>query len=339
MTNCTDFGFYLTKYLSDYLPNQINASKNTTLAYRDTFALLLEYLEKVCKISPENLTITRLDAQLVANFLAWLESDRNYSISSRNHRLAIIRAFFKYLHFENPKYLAQCQDILGIRHKKTRSKPPAFLSKESVTAILAEPDTRTPDHFRDLTLLSIMYDTGARVQEICDLRVCDVNLGEFPSIMLTGKGNKSRNVPIMAKTSAMLEKYITALGLAAETTDLPLFRNHTKQKLTRNGITYILKKYVEQIRSKNSVLLPDKISPHMMRHSKAMHLVQAGVNIIYIRDFLGHTNIKATEIYARADGEMKRIALSKAGQEKISPNNASWSNDTGLVAWLKAFGK
>lgn len=339
MTNSTDFGLYLTKYLSDYLPNQINASKNTALAYRDTFSLLLEYMEKVCKSSPDKLTIAMLDVPAVVGFLSWLESDRGYTVSSRNHRLAIVRAFFKFLQFENPKYLAHCQGILGIRHKKTHSKPPEFLSKEAMTAILSMPDIRTRNSYRDLVLLALMYDTGARVQEICDLRVCDIKFQEFPSITLHGKGNKSRNVPIMAKTTALLEKYIATLELAQDATDTLLFLSHRKHRLTRNGIAFILRKYAKQAREKNPGLIPEKVSPHMMRHSKAMHLVQSGVNIIYIRDFLGHTNIKATEIYARADSEMKRLALSKAGQEKISPNNASWNKDAGLVAWLKAFGK
>ena len=339
MTDCTDFGYYLAKYLSDYLPQQLNASKNTILAYRDAFTTLLEYLEKKCKLPPDELTIKRLDVGLVVDFLAWLESERGYSISSRNHRLAIIRAFFKYLQFENPQYLAHCQAILRIRHKKTRSNSPKFMSKETVAAILAEPDTRTEDHYRDLVLLSLMYDTGARVQEICDLRVCDVKLQDFPSITLTGKGNKFRNVPITSKTATMIGRYFSALDLSKETPGTPLFRNHAKKKLTRNGVTYILKKYADQVRAKSPALVPDKVSCHMLRHSKAVHMVQSGSNIIYIRDFLGHSNIRATEIYARIDGEMKRVALAKAGREKITPSKQVWNKDAGLMAWLKGIGR
>ena len=338
MTNGTDFGYYLTKYLSHYLPEQMNASKNTALAYRDTFLLLLGYLERVRKLSPDKLTVAGIDVGLVVDFLSWLESERGCSISSRNHRLAIIRAFFKYLQFEEPKYLAYCQAILGIRHKKTSSKSPEFLSGEAIAAILAEPDARTEDHYRDLMLLSLMYDTGARVQEVCDLRVCDVKLQEFPSITLTGKGNKTRNVPIMQKTATMMAHYISKF-LSNETPGTPLFRNHAKKKLTRNGITYLLKKYAGQARKKAPYLLPDKVTPHMLRHSKAVHLVQSGVNIIYIRDFLGHANIRATEIYARADGEMKRAALAKAGEKKVISARQAWNKDTGLVDWLKGFGK
>lgn len=334
MTNSTDFGYYVAKYLSDYLPAQINASQNTILAYRDTFLLLLEYLEKVRGLSPDNLTVKVINTGLVMDFLSWLEAERCYSISSRNHRLAIIRAFFKYLQFEDPIYLAQCQAILGIKHKKTRSQSPQFMSSEAVAAILAEPDARTEDHYRDLMLLSLMYDTGARVQEICDLRICDVTLQDFPSITLTGKGNKTRNVPIMSKTAVMMERYVSTLNLSKEPPDTPLFRNHGKRKLTRNGITYILQKYVEQARVKAPHLLPGRVSCHMLRHSKAVHLVQSGVNIIYIRDFLGHTNIRATEIYARADGEMKRAALAKAGEKKVISAKQSWNRDPGLISWL-----
>lgn len=339
MINRTDFGRYLMKYLSDYLPNQINASKNTIFAYRDAFSLLLEYLEKACGFSPNELTIESLDAETTVSFLSWLETAKGHSISSRNHRLAIIRAFFKYLQFEEPKYLAHCQTIFAIRYKKTQSKSPDFLSGKAVAAILSEADTRTEDHYRDLTLLSLMYDTGARVQEICDLRMCDMKLQSPPSVNITGKGNKMRNVPIMAKTATMIERYLSALNLLKEPPHAPLFRNHAKQKLTRSGITYLLQKYADKARAKDPSLIPDKISPHMFRHSKAMHLVQAGVNIIYIRDFLGHTNIRATEIYARADGEMKRAAIAKAGEKKVVSARQAWNNDPGLVAWLKDFGK
>ena len=339
MINSTDFGYYLMKYLSDYLPKQINASNNTIFAYRDTFSLMLEYLEKVRGFSPDSLTIETLNVEIIVEFLSWLENSRGYSVSSRNHRLAIIRAFFKYLQFENPKYLAHCQRVFSIRYKKTHSKPPEFLSGAAIAAILAEPDTRTEDHYRDLTLLSLMYDTGARVQEICDLRICDVKLHNPASVTITGKGNKTRNVPVMSKTAAMVNRYLSVLGLSQEPLYTPLFRNHAKGKLTRNGITYILQKYAGQARVKAPNLIPEKVSPHMLRHSKAMHLVQAGVNIIYIRDFLDHTNIRATEIYARADGKMKRAALTKAGEKKVVSAKQAWNNDHGLVAWLKAFGK
>ena len=143
----------------------------------------------------------------------------------------------------------------------------------------------------------------------------------------------------MSKTAVMIERYLSALGLSNEPPDTPLFRNHAKKKLTRNGVTYLIKKYAGQARKKAPNLIPEKVSAHMLRHSKAMHLVQSGVNIIYIRDFLGHTNIRATELYARADGEMKRAALATAGEKKLVSTKQAWNNDPGLVTWLKSFGK
>ena len=337
--NATDFGYYVTKYLSDYLPHQTGASKNTLLSYRDTFSLLLEYLEKVRKMSSDKITIAQLDGKLIADFLAWLQTARKYSVSSRNHRLAVLRAFFKYLQAQDPKYLSICQSVLGVKFKKTASKLPEFLTKEAIAALLDQPDIGTPDHYRDLIMLTLMYDTGARVQEIVDLRICDIKLNDFPSVTLTGKGSKTRSVPIMSRTAEMLERYIATLGLKEWELREPLFRNHRREKLTRNGVTYILAKYARQAHKKHPNLLPDSVSPHMLRHSKAMHMVQSGVNTIYIRDFLGHTNIKATEVYARADGEMKRIAIAKAGNEKITSRRQSWNNDAGLMAWLKDYGR
>jgi site-specific recombinase XerD len=170
----------------------------------------------------------------------------------------------------------------------------------------------------------MLYDTGARVTELINLTVRDVRLDGCPVVKLTGKGNKVRFVPLMSKTTSLLEGYISENNLNShEKLDFPLFFNRQLHKLTRPGITYILQKYGSE-----------NLTPHMLRHTKAMHLLQAGVNLVYIRDLLGHSDIATTEIYARADTEMKRIALENAYQDltpKVMPN---WNSDSGLMDWL-----
>jgi site-specific recombinase XerD len=179
--------------------------------------------------------------------------------------------------------------------------------------LLEQPDTTTKKGRRDLTLLSLMYDSGARVQEIIDLVPSMLRLGNPPTIKIIGKGNKARLVPLLNAQTEHLKHYLAEHRLNEHNTNAyPLFFNSRKEKLTRAGINYIVQKYCQSARIKNAGLIPKKFSCHSLRHSKAMHLLQAGVNLVYIRDILGHVSIQTTEIYAKADSKQKRIALEKA---------------------------
>jgi site-specific recombinase XerD len=210
---------------------------------------------------------------------------------------------------------------------------------DAVKTILEAPDVTCLMGRRDLVLLSLMYDTGARVQEIADLSVADVRLENPPTVKLTGKGNRSRLVPLMTPTAKLLEQYLSEHDLKhTEYGSQPMFQNRSRSKLTRAGIAYILSKYVEAARMSNPGLIPKKISPHCFRHSKAMHLLQSGVNLVYIRDFLGHCSIKTTEMYARADSMMKRNALEKAYQNTFSSEMPVWQKNHALLKWLKELG-
>jgi site-specific recombinase XerD len=200
--------------------------------------------------------------------------------------------------------------------------------------LLEQPDKNKPKGRRDLTLISVLYDSGARVQELIDMRVCDVTLQAPAVITLTGKGSKTRRVPLMKNTASLLQNYLLENKLDKPwRNESPLFTNNQHHKLTRKGVTYIIAKYVESAR-KLSTLLPLKVNNHMLRHSKAMHLLQAGVNLIYIRDFLGHVDLKTTEIYARADTEMKRKAIENVYPDLIDSDLPDWSKDQALLSWL-----
>jgi len=182
--------------------------------------------------------------------------------------------------------------------------------------------------------MSILYDTGARVQELIDIRVCDVILENPAVIILTGKGNKTRRVPIMKNAVLLLKNYLAENKLNKPwKNEYPLFTNNQNHKLTKEGVAYIVAKYTVSAR-KASNLVPHKVKVHMFRHSKAMHLLQAGVNLIYIRDFLGHVDLKTTEIYARADTETKRKAIENAYPDLIDSNLPDWSKDEALLSWL-----
>ena len=330
----TDFSIHLTAFLSDYLPIQKNVSRNTIKSYRDTFKLLILFCEKEEAIPTEKLTMKKLSSELIERFLNWLESERKSSISTRNLRLTAIHSFFRYAQSESPESLYHYQKVLAIPVKKKRQAMVEHLSPEGIKVLLEQPDKSTAQGRRDLTLMSLMYDSGARVQEIIDLTVKDFISGSNPVLILTGKGNKTRRVPIMKNTAVLVEKYISENKLnLAHKTSYPLFMNKQHNKLTKEGVSYIINKYAVMAHE-SSDKVPEKVRCHMLRHSKAVHLLQAGVNLVYIRDFLGHSDIKTTEIYARADAELKRKALENAYPDLVDSNLPDWNENSDLMEWL-----
>lgn len=212
-----------------------------------------------------------------------------------------------------------------------------YLPLDSIKGLLDQPDRTTTQGRRDAVLLSLLYDTGARVQELVDLKVCDINLNDTVTVTLTGKGGKSRIVPVMAPTGELLRQYIEGAGLSHPSKSrTPLFTNRGRQPLTRAGVTYILKKYASQAQASGVKDISGEITPHWLRHSKAMHLLQSGVNLIYIRDLLGHSDVSTTEIYARADETMKRKALLEAYKSPTEDKLPEWKTDKNLLDWLKS---
>ncbi|MCP4935643.1 MAG: tyrosine-type recombinase/integrase [bacterium] len=330
----TDFAKALSHYLGIYLPGQRNVSTNTIKSYRDTFKLLLLYCQQSNHRSVDRLCLKDIDKSLVLGFLDWLEQQRHNGISTRNQRLACIHGFYRYMHIEDPTGLLQYQQILSIPSKKAPAAVVSHLTPEALKLILTQPNTLTSSGRRDLALLSTLYDTGARVQELIDLRVRDLRFDPPAIITLTGKGRKKRQVPLSSNTELLLKHYVSeAFGEMAGVDDQPLFYNRMHTKMTRTGIAYILNKYAQKAR-KISTIVPTKVNPHLMRHTKAMLLLQAGVNLIYIRDFLGHVDIATTEVYARADTEMKRHALEKAYPDIVDNTLPHWTKDGDLLSWL-----
>lgn len=330
----TDFAMYLTKFLSNYLSVQKNLSKNTIHSYRDTFNLLIRYCHHEKSISPGKITLDLLSRELIKDFLDWLENERKCSISTRNQRLAAIHSFFRYVQCEKPSGIFHYQKVISIPVKKGKKHVVEHLSPEAMRLLLEQPDKTTVRGRRDLTMMSILYDTGARVQELIDIRVCDIILDSPVTIILTGKGNKTRRVPIMKNTVSLANHYIIENNLNKPwKNEYPLFTNNQHTKLTKEGVAYIIGKYVDKARE-ISTIVPKKVKPHMFRHSKAMHLLQAGINLVYIRDFLGHTDIKTTEVYARSDVETKRKALENAYPDLIDNNLPDWNQDQALLSWL-----
>lgn len=333
----TDFSYHLTRYLSIYLPGTRGLSSNTIASRRDTFTLLLGFCRDIKGIAVEKVKIQTLSLELITDFLNWLEGNRGCRASTRNQRLASIKAFFKYLQLKAPEHILLCQQIMSIPLKKTDAGNIGYLGLEGIKAILDCIDINSGKDYRDLVLLSVLYDSGARVQEIADLKVGDIRLIKPETIKLTGKGRKTRIVPLMEPTVKLISGYLKKNRLCDDQhKQYPLFYNRSGKKLTRAGISYVVKKYVGYARELKPSLIPDVVSVHSFRHSKAMHMLQAGVPLIYIRDFLGHQEISTTEIYARCDGKMKREAFELAYYDLHSSKIPIWHKDDNLLIWLKS---
>jgi len=336
----TDFSKSLTDFLIRYLPGEKGASKNTIASYKDTFVLFLTFLKDRKGISVDRLYLKQISKETVIDFLDWIEAERNCCTATRNVRLAALHSFFQYLQYQNPENLLQWQRILSIPVKKTEKPSINYLSLEGIRLLLEEPDQSTRNGRRDLALLSLMYDSGARVQEIIDLTPSMVRLDTPCTVKLIGKGNKARIVPLLDVQVKFLKAYMSEQKLLEPHANMyPLFNNSRKEKLTRAGMNYILLKYAKQARMKDSSLIPEKLSCHCLRHSKAMHLLQSGVNLVYIRDILGHTSVQVTEVYARTDSRQKREAIEKAYTDVAPKEAPSWLANDDLLEWLKSFPK
>ncbi len=331
----TDLAIRLTDFLGSYLPAQRGASPNTIKAYRDAFTLLLRYCRDHRNAKPEKLTLSDVDVPCIVGFLEHLEGERECGARTRNQRLAAIHAFFRYVQTEEPGQLTHCQRILAIPMRRAAHQPVSYLSVDDVAALLAQPDQGTPAGRRDATLLSVLYDTGARVQELADIRLRDLRLDPPPHVRLTGKGRKTRIVPLLPACTDLIVAYIEEHFLdRVECQGGPLFFNRRGEALSRFGIRYILQKHIEMAR-RHRPSLPPTVSPHTLRHTKAMHLLQAGNPSIIIRDILGHADIKTTTVYARADIEAKRAALEKAATNSPASTAPSWKSKPGLMDWLR----
>lgn len=337
-TDVTDFAEYLESFFTDYLAAEQGASKHTVRSYRDTFILLIDYMCDVQGISIDKLSMKNFSRDVILSFLNWLQDNRNNSVSTRNQRYAAIRSFCEFLERKDPTRLATWQSIRSIKSKKTPISTVNHLTVDGIKCLLEQVPTKDRHSRRNITLLSLLYESGARVQELVDLTPSCLRLDKPALVRLHGKGNKTRLVPLREQQVDILTTYLEENQLNTPSrSELPLFYNSSGTKLTCSGVTYILKTYATMARVVHPELIPKQISPHILRHSKAMHLLQAGVNLVYIRDILGHVSVQSTEIYARADSRLKRESLERASRDIFDKEIRvlSWEKDKKLRSFLK----
>ena len=335
----TKFAHYLNKFFTVHLPNTNGNTPMTLDSYRYAFMLFLAFMEEQ-KIPADRVEITDLTHQNVLEYLGWLQTKRGNSISTRNHRQSVINSFVRYLMYEFPDCLAEFQAILDIPIKKAPQKEISYLKTDGVKLLFDQVDLNSKNGYRDYAILTLLYTTGIRVSELINIRVKAVSLQPPPTLLVNGKGQKSRFVPLTKQAVDILNRYINDAGLTKHKHMQEwLFKNHMNEQFTRQGINYIIKKYADISRAIDSKIIPASFSPHKMRHTVAMELVDSGVDLIYIRDLLGHVSVKTTEIYAKADTAKKREAIEAASSEIVPKEDAQWENDGTLKDWLKNFNR
>ena len=322
MNGKTPFSVCIQQFFRDYLEQQKGCTANTLDSYSVTFSQFISFLgpNRV-----NGLVIEQLEKDEVLAFMKHLKT-KGLSDGSCNIRLAHMKSFARYITANVPSALENCRQILCIAQRKTVKKPPVSISMEAVKAITHAPDIRTKEGLRHAAIISLLYDSACRVEELIGLTVADVSLGSHPRIHVFGKGRKHRLIPISPKAARLLEQYIQKFKLYNP--DSLLFESRSGGKMTRQGVNYILKKYTSMIRQDDADIIDPDISvhPHIMRHAKATHLVDSGkVSLKDVRDFLGHESVVTTEIYLSSNPEHTRKAIEDASNTLCIPKAGTYT--------------
>lgn len=317
-------------YFTDRLVEQRNASPHTIASHRDTFRLLLGFAQKSLKKAPAALDFTDLDAPFIGRFLGYVEKDRGNTPQTRNVRLAAIHSFFNYVALQEPSLCVLAQRVLAIPGKRHKTKTVDFLTRAEIDALVAAPDQATWSGRRDRTLLLVAVQTGLRVSELIGLRCQDVGLGTGAHVRCLGKGRKQRCTPLRSDALAALRAWLREHD--AKPADA-LFPNAQGRPLSRDGVEYILAKHVATARVTCPSLKHKRVSPHVLRHSLAMDLLQHGVDRSVIALWLGHESMETTQVYLHANLALKEQALAKTNPINGKPGRYRPSDE--LLAFLQ----
>jgi site-specific recombinase XerD len=337
MTIATDYlAPHVRSFFEDHLTCRRNVSPHTLESYRDGLKLLLRFAAQHLKRSAAQLRVTDITEAVVIDFLTNLERTRGNTIQTRNHRLVSIRNLFDYIAAREPRLLDHCHKILTIPRKRGAAVPEVgYLEKEQVTALLGAIAQDSSAGRRDYALLLFMYNTGARVQEVADARVGWLTLRAPCKVELLGKGRKWRTCPLWESTAQHLRRLLDERGSSLKPEEL-LFLNRFGRPLSRSGIADILDRHLTRAASTMPGLRERRVTPHTIRHTTAMHLLQSGVEVNVIRSWLGHVSIATTNRYIEIDLAMKAKALEKCELGQSRPADPSWRSDPDILGWLES---
>jgi integrase/recombinase XerD len=335
-TSClTMFASTLRAFFAQHLPLTRGLSPRTVLSYRDTFVLLLRFLAARYSCEVVTLELQHLGADDILAFLDHLETKRKNSVATRNSRLAAIHAFARFLATRDPGHVEQAQRLLAVPIKRGPARAVDYLEDDEIGAMLRAVSANRPDYLRDRALLLTLFNTGARVQEVVDIRAADLQLDRPTFVRLRGKGRKERLCPLWPETVDSIRDLLRAMP-GPDT--LPIFRNHRGEPLTRFGVRYLLRGYAERARKSAPTLSAKRVHPHTCRHSAAVHLLRAGVDLVTISHWLGHASVETTNRYAAVDLQTKREALERAGSVTGAAESqiTAWRSDASLLGWLES---
>ena len=325
----------LRAFFTEYVSALRGLSSHTIRSYRDSLALLLRYVAAQRRRDVAVLDVEDLTADVVIAFLAHLETTRHTTVTTRNIRLAAFHTFFRFLGTQHPDRLAHAQQILGIPFKRARPRPIDYLEYEELDRVLTAVDRATPAGRRDYTLLATLFNTGARVQELLDIRATDLQLTKPCQVRLLGKGRKTRTCPLWPQTGRLLRALCAERQLDLRS-EARLFVNHRGEPLTRFGVRFILAKHLRHAAATQPLLARKKLHPHSLRHSTALHLLKSGVDPLTIAHWLGHASVNTTNRYVAIDLEMKRKALAKAQPPRAPARRPAWRRNATILQWLEA---
>jgi len=304
MTDRNLLGPWIRRFLLEHLVVERNFSRNTQLSYRDTLTLLLPFASARTSTPLDRMTVAELAPDTVRAFLQHVESERGCGAATRNLRLSTIHSLARFIGMRSPEHLAWCTELRCIPFKKSAKAVIGYLDKPEMDALLQQPDRRTPLGVRDHALLLFLYNSGARADEAAKLTVGCLSVGTSASVRILGKGNKLRICPLWPETATALRALI-----AGRDPPHSVFRGRTGEALTRFGVHRIVTSYTTSASSQVPTLQAKRVSPHIIRHTAAVHLLRSGVDINTIRAWLGHVSLDTTHVYAEVDLEMKAKAL------------------------------
>jgi integrase/recombinase XerD len=332
-------GAVLYTFFEDYLKCQKGLSTASIRSYRDGLRLFLHFVAQDTKRAISRLTLADLSAERVRRFLSTLEAERANHIRTRNQRLSALRVFFNYLGTQVPEMLVEAERVAATPMKRVPPPETCFLERDDMTALFASLPTTGWWALRDRALLLFLYNTGARVQEVADLRVSHLELQSQPRVHLHGKGNKWRVCPLWQETVALLQQLL-AQSPSRNNSDHPVFTSHRGQALTRYGIYKLVRRHTAHLEKCGADTMPRRVSPHVFRHSTAVHLLESGVEVNVIRAWLGHVSLETTNRYAEITLRMKAEALQACD---VSTETAAacrgkpiWRDDPSLLQWLQS---
>lgn len=328
-----DFSYYLKEFFQVYLLETRSLSPRTISTYKYCFIKLFNFFEEKKKIKSNNITLDMFNVKLIEEFINWLLNEENNTPNTVNNRITTIKCFFQFISIHNVEFLNLYSSLKNIKALKKEEKLIEYLSIEEIKLLFSIPNSQNKKELKELAILTLLYESAIRVSELCNLKLENIEISNHSTItIINGKGNKSRIVPISNDVALILQKYINIYKINEQDY---LFKNQKNIKYTRWGINYIIQKYINKGRKFDDTKFKINVTPHIFRHSKAMHLLDAGISLTTIEKLLGHSSIKSTEIYAKANPKKLEEAINQNSQSIKIKRKYSKSKENNLLEWLK----